>query len=111
MPSSSNVDYNRNQICVANLKHKSEKTNLDPCCNYKSNCLTNSIEEESDIGSKKGMIVQGSFVRSLTIEEQIETLIVFYESLMNDLKKYFDLRDRSMRKIMEWSVYPWICET
>jgi hypothetical protein len=30
---------------------------------------------------------------------------------MNDLKKDYDLRDVSMRKIMKWSIYPWICET
>lgn len=30
---------------------------------------------------------------------------------MNDLKKDFYLRDKSIRKIMEWIVYPWICES
>jgi len=61
----------------------------------------NSFLGESEIGSKKGVVVQGSFVRSLTVEEQIDTLIVFYEGLKDDLKKDFDLKDESMMKIME----------
>jgi len=104
MPSSSsNADYNPNLICVANLKQKSErkKTNTNSCSDCKSNCSMNSFLGESEIGSKKGVVVQGSFVRSLTVEEQIDTLIVFYEGLKDDLKKDFDLKDESMMKIME----------
>lgn len=46
---------------------------------YNFLCWCEPIEGEAEIGQKMGVARQGSIVRSLTMEEQIETLIDVYD--------------------------------
>jgi len=104
MSNFSSFDSYPNRIRVANLNIKSTntKTGLDSW----GNCLPDSIEGESQIGPKTGFAKEGSFFffRTLTLEKHIETLIVFYEGLMDNMKKDISEKDESLRKKMEGEI-------
>lgn len=47
--------------------------------------------------STTGVAKQGSSVRSLTMDEQIETLILVYEGLLDEIRKDFEIRNDGMK--------------
>jgi len=97
--SGSNPSCNR----FGNAKQKYFKTLSDSCCKCKSKCFCEATDGKLD-GPTTGVAKQGSSVRSLTMDEQIETLILVYEGLLEEIRNDFEIGNDAMKKTMEFEV-------
>ena len=68
---------------------------------WKQSRIPEGFDGEEENGPKPGIVVQGSFVRWLSVEEHIETLIFYYEGLIYGLKTDYEGKCEAMRKTME----------
>ena len=95
MPSSTSTYYNPNSI------RRSVKSDSDSCCKSKIECGCESVDGEVLTSGEKGYVKQRSFVRPLTLDEQTETLIVYFERTIDVLKTDFEAKNVGLSETMD----------
>ena len=91
--SSTSTNYNPSSI------RRYVKNDLDSCCKLKIDCGCESVDGEALAGGEKGFANQGSFVRQLTLDEQIEALIVYFKGMIDKLMTEFEAKNLAMVKM------------
>jgi len=68
---------------------------IEPCCRC------DAVDGKPENPSLSAVARQRSFFRPLTLDEQIETLVVHFEGLIDQVKKDVDLGNVNRRKSMK----------